>query len=436
MVNIDALERDLTAKQEEGLALLSKTSKAADAEDRVFTEEEQAALKAIQTSGLELKAKIARARGDSELVSALHALGPQKQVGNGQPGPLVRARMSLGQQFVAAPEYEFFKRGGHKTSAQWRSPSLELFESGASVHGVDLRGATLTEDPASGGALIQPQYLPGILPINFRRLVVADLLPSGTTDSNVVAYMREKLFTNAAAAVAEAGTKPESTLTFEAVQEALRKIAHWLPVTEEMLEDVAQIRSYIDARLRFGVQLTEEDELLNGTGVAPHILGLTKQTGLAAPIARAVGESNADAIFRQIMTVYATSFLMPDGIILNPADWATTVLTKAKDGSYLTAGPFAPIQSAQMWGLPVVVTPAQVAASAFVGAFQMGAQVFRKGGIRVEASNSHQDFFIKNLVAIRAEERLLLAVYRPGAFGAVTGLGVPTYAVMAADAKQ
>jgi hypothetical protein len=77
----------------------------------------------------------------------------------------------------------------------------------------------------------------------------------------------------------------------------------------------------------------------------------------------------------------------------------------------------------------VAVTPAIVANTALVGAFKTAAQVFRKGGIRVEASNSHQDYFIKNLVAIRAEERLALAVYRPQAIGKVTGLtgqaGVP-----------
>lgn len=425
MVNITALERDLDAKRQEGLALLAKTSKLADAEDRVFTDEEAAALKAIGDAGQDLKKKIARAKGDSELATALEQLQLQG-VGNGTPGAKVKTRMSLGEQFVAAEGYDFFRKSLHRSQSAWRSPSVELFD--AVTGRYDLRAATLTEDPASGGSLVVPDYQPGIQQPPMRRLVVADLLPSGTTDSNMVAFMREKVFTNAAAAVLEGGIKPESTLTFEAVQEALKKIAHWLPVTEEMLEDVAQIRSYIDARLRFGVQLTEEDELLNGTGVAPHLLGLTKQPGLAAPVARGAAESNADAIFRQIMTIFGTSLFMPDGIVMNPADWAQTVLTKTPQGDYLTAGPFAPIQSAQMWGLRVVVTPAQVAASAFVGAFQMGAQVFRKGGIRVEASNSHQDFFIKNLVAIRAEERLALAVYRPSAFGAVTGLGAPVYA--------
>jgi HK97 family phage major capsid protein len=76
----------------------------------------------------------------------------------------------------------------------------------------------------------------------------------------------------------------------------------------------------------------------------------------------------------------------------------------------------------QLWGKRVAVTPAMAATTALVGAFQQGGQIFRKGGLTVEASNSHADFFQRNLTAIRAEERLELAVYRPGAFGTVTNL--------------
>jgi HK97 family phage major capsid protein len=142
---------------------------------------------------------------------------------------------------------------------------------------------------------------------------------------------------------------------------------------------------------------------------------------LAAAVARGA-DTNADAILKQIFAIYGTAFLMPTGIVLNPANWVTTVLTKTTTGEYIATGPFSPIQTPTMWGLPVAVTPAQPANEGFVGAFKTAAQVFRKGGIRVEASNSHQDFFIKNLVAIRAEERLALCVYRPGAMGKVTGL--------------
>lgn len=408
MVNLETLNRDLDAKRQEGLALIAKYSPLAEKEDRLLNDEEMKEINAVTEAGKKIQARINQLRGIELVQSQLEALAPQAT----KPAP--RVMKSLGEQFTAAPEYDFFRKGLHRSSSAWRSPSQELF-----------LAATLTTDGASGGDLIVPEYIPGIMPTPTRRLVVADLFASGTTDSNQVAYMQEVLFTNAAAPVLEGAAKPESTLTFNAVTDAVRKIAHWLPVTEEMLEDVAQIRSYIDARLRLGVQLAEEDQLLNGDGVAPNLLGIRQRVGLTADVVRGVAENNADAIFRQIMAVYAASFLMPTGVVLNPADWATTALMKTTTGEYISGGPFNPIGNPTLWGLTVAVTPVMTATVALVGAFQQGAQIFRKGGIRVEASNSHSDYFIKNLVAIRAEERLALAVYRPAAFGEVTSLGVP-----------
>jgi HK97 family phage major capsid protein len=129
-----------------------------------------------------------------------------------------------------------------------------------------------------------------------------------------------------------------------------------------------------------------------------------------------------DAILRQITAIAGTSFVFPDGVIMNPANWQSIMLAKGPNGEYLAGGPFATPLATRLWGLNVVVTPAIPAGVALVGAFQIGAQVFRKGGIAVEASNQHADYFIRNMTAIRAEERLALAVYTPGAFGEVTGL--------------
>ena len=133
-------------------------------------------------------------------------------------------------------------------------------------------------------------------------------------------------------------------------------------------------------------------------------------------------QTNADVLLAQTMAVYANSLLMPDGYVLNPLNWDEHADDEDDTGEYFAGGPFSPIQSPNLWGLPVAVTPTIAAGIGLVGAFKTAAQIFRKGGVRVEASNSHSDFFIKNLVAIRAEERLALAVYRPTAFGTVTGL--------------
>jgi HK97 family phage major capsid protein len=118
----------------------------------------------------------------------------------------------------------------------------------------------------------------------------------------------------------------------------------------------------------------------------------------------------------------ATSNLAPDGVIMHPSNYLQILLSKGTTGDYYGDGPFAAPGAASLWGLPVALTVAIPLNTALVGAFKIAAQVFRHGGIRVDASNSHQDYFVKNLVAIRAEERLALAVYRAAAIGAVTGL--------------
>jgi HK97 family phage major capsid protein len=419
-MNIDALERDLTAATAAAVALRQSTAQTAEAENRVFTADEEAAMMAKAGEVQALRAKIAKAQGNVSMLAELDRLVASAKPAPNAGGP--RAALSLGAQFIAAAEYDFFRKQGHRTSAQWRSPSLELDAHWNAAGGHPL-AATLTSDPASGGALVVPQYLPGILQLPTRPSVLADLFAQGTTDSNLVSYMREKTFVNAAATVLEGAAKPESTLTFEAAQDAVRKIAHWLPTTEEMLEDAPQIRSYIDQRLRQGIMAEEEDQLLNGTGVAPDLLGLLLRPGLGADVPVGVAPATGmDALLQQQLALYATSYLPADGYVIHPANWAKIIMTKTSTGEYMTAGPFSAVQSPTLWGLPVAVTPAIAAGTALVGAFKTGAQIFRKGGIRVEASNSHQDFFVKNLVAIRAEERLALAVYRPQAFGKVTGL--------------
>jgi HK97 family phage major capsid protein len=433
-MNIEQLRRDLSAKQTEARTAFTAATTAAEKEQRHLSDEEKTKVQGLIGEADAIRGRIEKFEADAAMGRAIEGLVPAsasqesttKILLAARPDPLAQLAagrlLSLGSQFVTAKEYDFFRTGGHRSASAWRSPSIELIDHRS--FGLPRQfAATLTEDPASGGKLVQPDMRPGLLPLLFRRLVVADLLASGTTDSNLVSYMVEKTFVNAADTVAEGGTKPESTLTFDAVSDPVRKIAHWLPVTEEMLEDVSQIRSYIDERLRLGVDMTEEDQLLNGTTTAPDIIGIRNRTGIRADV-DGTDKTIPDAIFEQMMGIYGSAYLMPDGIVMHPADWQKVQLMKTENGEYVGSGPFASPQSAVLWGLPVVITPAITSGIALVGAFRAAAQVFRKGGIRVEASNSHQDFFIKNLVAIRAEERLALAVYRPGAFGEVINLGV------------
>lgn len=312
---------------------------------------------------------------------------------------------SLGEQFVQSSEYRSWLEDGGQRNGKWTTGAVDL-------------KATMS---TSASAVVQPQVLPGVTTINLQPPRVADLMPNGQTTSSTVRHLSETTATNAADTVAEAAAKPESTLILDEVDEPVRKIATLLPVTDEMLEDVAQIRSYIDSRLGLFVQIAEDDQLLNGTGVAPDLTGFLNRAGLQA--AQALGaDTRPDAIYKQVTNIRSNSFLEPDGLVVNPADWQDIRLAKDSTGQYFGPGPFDPDGELRLWGLNVVVTSRIAAGTALVGAFRTAAQVWRRGGITVEATNSHGTNFANNITTIRAETRLALAVYRPGAFGTVTGL--------------
>lgn len=346
--------------------------------------------------------------------SFMAAAGTPVEDAGADKGATQGAAKSIGQQFAESAGYKSLLQRGLK-GGSWSSGDIEV--------------KTLLTEAAGGAATVAtPTVLPGIVDIRFRPLTIADLFPNGTTSTPLIRYLVESAVTNAAAATAEGALKPESALAFTKVDETLHKVATFLPVTDEMLEDFDQIQSYIDARLALFVKQAEETQLLSGDGTGANLVGLLNRSGLATSIVKGTapsvaGDNDMDAIYRQITAIRTTAWLEPDAIVIDPTAWQTVTISKATGtGNYLGNGPFADAQSPTLWGKRVVVTPAVAAGTAIVGAFAQGGQIFRKGGLTVEASNSHADFFQRNQTAIRAEERLALAIYRPGAFGTVTNL--------------
>jgi HK97 family phage major capsid protein len=386
----------------------------ADRETRALTADEEKTYDGHVKSLEDVGKQIAKFKGDTDFMSQLDALtGEAARDGGRVIINRVGGRKSVGQLIIESEIGKWLTETKATRSGRWQSPAVEI-------------KATLTEDPASGGDLVVPHFLPGIIPSATAPVRMSELFAPGTTESNAVTYMEETLYTNAADTVLEGAAKPESTLTFNAVTNPLRKIAHWLPASDEILEDVPTLRSYLDARLRLGVLLALDDQLLNGSGVAPDLNGLLVRTDLAPalPVGTMTGP---DAIAAQIAAIEAASGMLVDAIVLNPSDATKFLLLKTSTGEYIGPGPFSSPQAPTMWGRAVATTPKIPQGTALVGAFKTGGgQLFRRGGIRVDISNSHQDFFVKNLVAIRAEIRVALALYRPGAFGKITGLNPVT----------
>ncbi|WP_084798525.1 phage major capsid protein [Pleomorphomonas koreensis] len=279
--------------------------------------------------------------------------------------------------------------------------------------------ALTTDADGSAGDLIVPQRLPGIIAPPPRRMTIRDLLTPGRTASNALQYVKETGFTNNAATVSETlgASKPQSDIKFDIVTTAVTTIAHWVLATKQILDDVPQLQSYIDGRLRYGLMYVEENQLLNGSGTGTDLNGIyTQASAYSAPIvpSAAGNMTKIDVIRLAILQAFLAEY-PANGIAMHPADWADIELTKTDDGAYLFANPQGGSEP-RLWRLPVVETPAMTVDKFLVGAFQLGAQIFDREDANVEISTEDSDNFRKNLVTIRAEERAALAVYRPEAF--------------------
>ncbi len=270
---------------------------------------------------------------------------------------------------------------------------------------------------SAGTSLIPGQRVPGIIAPPNRRMTIRDLLMPGQTSSNNIEYVKETGYTNNAAPVAETTAKPYSDLTFNMANAPVRTIAHLFKASRQILDDAVGLRSYIDGRARYGLQFKEEAQLLKGDGTGQNILGVQPQATAFAPAFVPQDATPIDRLRLAILQVVLAEY-PATGFVLNPVDWAAIELTKDNEGRYIIANPQGGIQPT-LWNLPVVETQSQTLGTFLTGAFSMAAQIFDRMEIEVLLSTENVDDFEKNMVSIRAEERLGLAVYRPEAF--VTG---------------
>jgi HK97 family phage major capsid protein len=433
MTRNERLKRAIEKQMSDTLAEVKAIWKRAEDEDRESTEDErleaEEKLKAIEELKEQRSEVEANLKVEADVQRTAESIGPTKSALEPEDGKREPARpkaKSLGDQFVESKEYEAFREKG----------SQGKFSTGQVETDIMMGKATLLEGdnqfsggtPGAAAPFVPLDVRPGYLPILEQPPTVADMFGQATTASNAVGNVKETVATNNADVVAEGTAKPESALEYELEQVPVRKIATWLPVSEEVLEDAPAIRAIINNRLTLFVRQEEDAQLLHGAG-GGNFLGLLPQIPAANRYVTSsvANVQNADHIF-EALTVARRSFLEPDTIVVNPEDWADLRLHKDGNENYIAGSPYSTGQGEpveRLWGKRLVVTQAIPAGTAAVGAFQAGATLFRKGGISVEATNSHEDFFTLNLVAIRAEERAALAVHRPSAF-AIADIGYPS----------
>lgn len=354
------------------------------------------------------------------------------QIANDQ----VLARKSLGQAFVESDVYKELSGSGVLDSdrASFKTAPFRP-ETKAATDIISGTAATSGDRLGGGASLITPDFLPGIQPLPQAPTVVRDLFSAGTTQSDQLSYAAQTSFDNAAAAVSEAavdgnptGAKPQSSIGWTRRTENIETIATWMAATRKQLADAGQVRSLIDNQLRLMLDLEIDDQLMNGNGTSPNISGLLDRTGLQTLDGHAHFASTANIdLIRTAKRLIKTGIARAnaDAVVVNPVDSEEFDLLKDEFGRYRAGDPFGVLgpstpDAAPIWRLRRVESEAVSEGTAIVGAFKQGGTVFEREGVTILTSDSHSDFFVRNLIAVLAETRLGLAIYFPAAFCVVT----------------
>lgn len=265
---------------------------------------------------------------------------------------------------------------------------------------------------------VAPDRRPGIVSGASQPLTIRALLNSVPTSSNAIEFTRENAFTNSAAEASEGAAKAESALTWTLVNMPVSTVAHWIKISRQLAMDNAALAAYVDTRMRYGVDRRIESQLVVGDGVAPNISGLMDAGNFTAH-----GYAAADlgatlpklVLIRKIMADLWAAGYPADAIVLPPSEWAAIEIAMMTTAAGQTLYSVSEGGQPRLFGVPVVPAIGMAADTLLVGNFAQAATLYNREGVVVEMSDSDSDNFTKNLVTIRAEARLALAVERPAA---------------------
>lgn len=440
----------LAALAKRGTELLAK-SRAGQLSDDELTEWNDAAaeVESLKAEKARLEAMEAQGNAFEQLnrdynqpasASAARTVTPEQQAAldRGRQGGNGRMRAldfrPYGQRVAESAEYQVLRASG------WRGNTGAIEVGGSFYHGrfagEELQGPTpeeiytliQTSALPSSPAMIAPYRRPGIAIPDMPELNVRDAFVNLQTESNSIEFWRELLFTNAAAATAEGVAAPESALTWEATSVPVRRIAHYIPVTEIALDDEPRLRGLIDGRLMDGLRLVEDEELLEGDGSGEHLRGLLNVSGVqvlddthfaAEPVEN---DGNAwedfDRIVRARREVRIVGRARANVVMYSPADFERLITITDQNGQYFSGSPFSDIAITRMRGLLVIEVEALDEGTAVVADGRQF-EVYDRMAATVTAGYINDDF-VKGRIALLATERLAFAPIRPAAAAIVT----------------
>ncbi|TFI01638.1 phage major capsid protein [Micrococcus lylae] len=414
-----------------------ETAEKADREGRALTDAERTEYDQHMAKGRDLLEQIKVAKRDAEVLDQAKSLAQEiggyavddveGQKGAGTPTQRVK---NLGLEVVSSPQFKSMMKGFTNSDGTVRIPDRTQVKSDP----IRVKSLFTGASGTSAGAFVTPEQTGIIEMLGRRPLTIRDLISVRRTGSDTLEYVRQTAHTNAAAPVPEAqsaaaidgttvtnvigGLKPEGSWAFERVSTSVKTIAEWVPVTKRALADAAQLEDLIRDELSKDIAEAEEAQILTGDGVGENLTGILSTSGIQSQ------DFDTDvfvSVRKAITKARTVGRVVPNAVLMNPLDVETVDLARETGGRFYGAGPFT-MGPRTLWSLPIVESETITAGTAVVGDFSK-AVLWDREDTTVTFSDSHADFFVRNLVAVLAEERVAFGVTRPAAFVKTTVTG-------------
>jgi HK97 family phage major capsid protein len=420
-------DKDPRARRDELLKKARDIAANAEAAARDFTDEERTEVAGYLDEVKSINANLRKANESRRMVQEMDELLKAEEAGELNREVLEGTRTglkaqpgSIGEQFIKSDAYQglMSRAAGGKFSEKARIQSDPFHVTGGLKALVTSGGGT-----TDAGVLFQPQQL-GVVPYPQLQPKLRDIITTGTTTTDRIEYAQvlneTNGATNAAKTVREAtgtndgsGVKPESGLAFRKASADVVTVAHWIPATKRSLSDAAQVRTLIDGFLRRGLDLEIDRLILSGDADTPvgdeEWNGILNTTGVQAQAwdARGIAATIRKGIGRVVNIGGQVN-----GVLVSPElDEELDLLQDAND-RYYGQGPFG-IGPATIWGRPRIVVPALSGRNTWIAGDFSTCVLWDREQATLTATDSHADFFIRNLVAILAEARAAFGIFNP-----------------------
>jgi len=256
------------------------------------------------------------------------------------------------------------------------------------------------------------QWLNGTVEKPVRATRIIDLFRRTKVSTEYVKYREEETVTRDAKVVIACATSTHNTKkTWITRTVQISKIRDFVDVCIDMMDDYSFVEAEIKQLVNQSIKLTEDYELLLGTGSILSIETISSEFQPANVLAPYTGAFTSatlaeltGAMKAQIFTFGQERAWDADTILMNYNDWVKFMHTKNADGDYLLPN-FMLTGNAVLNGMRVVTSPIVAPNTLYVFDSSKG-QILDRMASTIEMAYENNDNFEHEVVTIKAVERL------------------------------